>query len=44
MIPKFSHDCLHGAFIFFEKSTQLLVLLQQGLVFNDDLCIQTFNL
>lgn len=27
VIPELGHDCLHGIFVFFEKSAQLLVLL-----------------
>lgn len=46
MIAKLCHDSFHSAFVFFKEKTELLVFVQQGLVFYDNLgiCALEFGL
>lgn len=44
MISELGHDIFHSGFIFFEQHAELLIFMKQGLIFNNNLSIQTFEL
>ncbi len=44
MTAKLDHDCLHSLLILFEQQTQLFILLEKGMVLDDNLGIDTLEL
>lgn len=43
MVAEFGHNSFHSCFVFLQQGTQLLILLQQRLVLDNDLCVRALE-